>query len=40
MARADKAALWAFLEHWFDSERASEVRFAVVVAMRHFLNNE
>ena len=40
MARADKAALWAFLEHWFDSEREFEVRFAVVVAMCYFLNEE
>ena len=40
MARADKAALWAFLEQWFDSEREFEVRFAVVVAMCYFLNEE
>ena len=40
MARADKAALWAFLEHWFDSEREFEVRFAVVVAMCYFLGEE
>ena len=40
MARADKAALWAFLEHWFDSEHEFEVRFAVVVAMSYFLNGE
>ena len=40
MARADKAALWAFLEHWFDSEREFEVRFAVVVAMCYFLDDE
>ena len=40
MARADKAALWAFLEHWFDSEREFEVRFAVVVAMCYFLGDE
>ena len=40
MARADKTALWAFLEHWFDSEREFEVRFAVVVAMCYFLNEE
>ena len=38
MARADKEILWAFLEHWFDSEREFEVRFAVVVAMCYFLN--
>ncbi len=40
MARADKAALWAFLEHWFDSEHEFEVRFAVVVAMCYFLEEE
>ena len=40
MARADKAALWAFLERWFGSEREFEVRFAVVVAMCYFLNDE
>ena len=38
MVRADKAALWAFLERWFNSEREFEVRFAVVVAMCYFLN--
>ena len=40
MARADKVALWAFLEQWFDSEREFEVRFAVVVAMCYFLNED
>ena len=40
MTRADKAVLWAFLERWFDSEREFEVRFAVVVAMCYFLNEE
>ena len=40
MARADKAALWAFLERWFDSGCEFEVRFAVVVAMCYFLNEE
>ena len=40
MAHTDKAALWAFLEQWFDSEREFEVRFAVVVAMCYFLNEE
>ena len=40
MARADKVALWAFLEHWFSSECEFEVRFAVVVAMCYFLNEE
>ena len=40
MARADKAVLWAFLERWFDSECEFEVRFAVVVVMCYFLNEE
>ncbi len=40
MAHADKAALWAFLKQWFDSESEFEVRFAVVVAMCYFLNEE
>ena len=40
MAHADKEALWAFLERWFDSEREFEVRFAVIVAMCYFLNDE
>lgn len=40
LARADKATLWAFLERWFNSEHEFEVRFAVVVAMCYFLNEE
>ena len=40
MARADKGLLWAFLQRWFDSVREFEVRFAVVVAMVYFLNEE
>ena len=40
MARADKAALWAFLQPWFCSEREFEVRFAVVVSMCYFLNED
>ena len=40
MARADKETLWAFLERWFDSKSEFEVRFAVVVAMCYFLNEE
>ena len=40
IARADKETLWAFLEQWFYSEREFEVRFAVVVAMCYFLNEE
>ena len=40
MTCTDKVALWAFLERWFDSEHEFEVRFAVVVAMCYFLNEE
>ena len=40
MACADKAVLWAFLERWFASECEFEVRFAVVISMCHFLNEE
>lgn len=40
MARADKEALWAFLQPWFRSEREFEVRFAVVVSMCYFLDKE
>ena len=40
MVRADKVALWTFLESWFDSECEFEVRFAVVVAMCYFLGEE
>ncbi len=40
MVRADKEALWAFLQPWFCSEREFEVRFAVVVARCYFLNEE
>ena len=40
MVRADKGVLWAFLQPWFRSEREFEVRFAVVVAMCYFLNEE
>ena len=40
MARANKAALWAFFERWFRSESEFEVRFAVVVAICSFLGEE
>ena len=40
MVRADKGVLWAFLQPWFRSEREFEVRFAVVIAMCYFLNDE
>ena len=40
MAKADKEALWAFLEPYFNSEREFEVRFAVISAMCYFLDVE
>ena len=40
MVRADKEVLWAFLQRWFGSGREFEVRFAVVVAMCYFLNED
>lgn len=40
MARADMETLWEFMQCWFDSDREFEVRFAVVVAMCYFLNDE
>ena len=40
MLRADKEALWAFLQPWFSSVHEFEVRFAVVMAMCYFLNEE
>ena len=40
MVRVDKSVMWMFLERWFDSESEFEVRFAVVVAMCYFLNEE
>ena len=40
MARADKEALWSFLQPFFRSTREFEVRFAIVVAMTYFLDTE
>ena len=40
MARADKEALWMFLQRYFASSREFEVRFAIVTAMTYFLNGE
>ena len=40
MARADKAVLWEFLQPWFGSKHEFEVRFAVVVTMCYFLNED
>lgn len=40
VARADREVVWAFLQRWFDSECEFEVRFAVVMAMTYFLNEE
>ncbi len=37
---ADKDILWAFIQQWIDSEREFEVRFAVVVMVCYFLNEE
>ena len=40
LSRTDKTALWAVLQRWFNSTQEFEVRFAVVVAMGHFLDEE
>ena len=40
MASADKQALWAFLQRYFSSSEEFEVRFAVVVSMSYFLQDE
>ena len=40
MARADKEALWMFLQRYFASSREFEVRFAIVTAMTYFLYGE
>lgn len=40
MQRADKDVLWLFLQRWFNSQREFEVRFAVIVAMTYFLDEE
>ena len=40
MARTDKKVLWSFLQQWFHSEREFEVRFALVTAMCHFLDDD
>lgn len=40
MARVDKTVLWNFLQRWFCSKREFEVRFAVVVAMTYFMDEE
>ena len=40
MVRADKAALWAFLQPLFNSDHEFEVRFAVVVARCYCINEE
>lgn len=37
MAKADKEALWMFLQPYFRSAREFEVRFAIVTAMTYFL---
>ena len=35
-----REAVWDFLERWWGSEREFEVRFAVIMAMCHFLSPE
>ena len=40
MAKADKEALWMFLQPYFNSSREFEVRFAIVTAMTYFLDDE
>ena len=40
MQRADKDVLWLSLQRWFNSQREFEVRFAVIVAMTYFLDEE
>lgn len=40
MERADKQQLWNFIERWFDSANEFEVRFAIIVSMCRFLNEE
>ena len=37
---ADKEAVWAFMQQWFDSQREFEVRFAIVASMCYFINEE
>lgn len=40
IAKADKERVWAFLQPYFDSAREFEVRFAIIVSMCYFLNDE
>lgn len=40
IARTDKEAMWNFLEQWFESEHEFEVRFAIVIMMTYFLEEE
>lgn len=40
MLRANRDILWDFLQQWFNSKREFEVRFAIIVAMCYFLNEE
>ena len=40
MAKADKVALWMFMQPYFNSAREFEVRFAIVTAMTYFLKEE
>ena len=40
LGRAEKIVVWDFLQQWFSSVREFEVRFAVVVSMCYFLEEE
>ena len=40
MAKADKEALWTFIQPYFRSGQEFEVRFAIVTAMTYFLDSE
>lgn len=40
MAKADKEALWCFLQQWFKSNREFDVRFAIVASMTYLLDKE
>ena len=40
MKQADKEILWQWIEKWFKSNREFEVRFAIVVSMCYFTDEE
>ena len=37
---SDKEAVWEFLNRWFNSNREFEVRFAIITAMSHYIDEE